>query len=104
MGIRGRGAPVLTIERRLYAFGRDARPQVGKPTLLAPILPVLRGEFGLRQARYLPRLGATAIPVDLGVAERHETQGEVAALEALRVPGTFRSPSGLHLLAGERLG
>jgi hypothetical protein len=50
------------------------------------LLPVLHHKIGFWQFRHLPCLGAAAVPVDLGVAERHQTQGEVTALKALRVP------------------
>src|SRR5689334_15640008 len=48
-------------------------------------LPILQRDFRFRQTRDLPRLTATAIPVDVGVAERDEAQSEIATLVALRV-------------------
>ena len=49
-------------------------------------LPLLHVQFGLRQLVHLPCLSAAAIPVDLRVAKRGQTQRQIAAVEAFRVP------------------
>src|SRR5262249_26647633 len=48
--------------------------------------PLLRIEIGLRQGRHLPCLAAAAIPVDMGIAQRDETERQIAPVEALRIP------------------
>ena len=52
----------------------------------ASVSPLPKGQFRLRQFSNLPRLPAAAVPVDPRIAERCETQGQIASIKALGVP------------------
>ena len=58
----------------------------GAEILKRPVSPLPKGQFRLRQLSNLPRLPAAAVPVDPLLAERCETQGQIASIKALGVP------------------
>ena len=58
----------------------------GAEILKRPVSPLPKGRFRLRQLSNLLRLPAAAVPVDPLIAERCETQGQIASIKALGVP------------------